>query len=217
MRATKILLKQLLIFAISAVIVTLAFRLRGDGLFDSTGTNVTVNVEEPVVYLITPRRGLTLHPNTEREDFLKFELEFNSHAPASNQVIFTMTNTLLTLDQLTAVPSGRSTMGIRSVYADGEVSETAIYQVAVWRGKPPKPSVKPTALSDPVEAKGTRGFESGRPARNLSPIQSARSLLPPSTNSPPLPGGTAVTYGDHSDLKAEEMLRHYRKSGRRNE
>lgn len=156
---------------------------------------------------ITPRRSITLMRDT-RDDWVKYEIEFRSLPPSTNRTTVTLTNDLVTLEVLATVPSGPAIMGVRSVYEDGETSDASVFRVSIWRGKPRAPSAKPTFMSAPK----------GASIKNDGPIDSARVMMPIRTNAPPpLPMGVAGTYGDLLDRNADDMIKHYRKSGRRNQ
>jgi hypothetical protein len=91
--------------------------------------------------VVTPRHGIILNSETTRPDFKQFEADFKSSGD-TNIVTLTITNVLIMPSDLVRLPSGRTVMGLRSRFADGSVSDRALYTFDLRRADPPKPSAK---------------------------------------------------------------------------
>lgn len=96
--------------------------------------------------VISPRHGILLDTQTTRPDFQHFEVELKP-ADTTNVTTLTLTNVLLTVDDMVALPSGRTVMGLKSYFWDGSVSDLAIYTFDLRRADPPTPSAVRAALS----------------------------------------------------------------------
>lgn len=95
--------------------------------------------------VISPRHGILLDHQTTRTDFQKFEVELK-HRDTTNVVTLTLTNNLIMASDLVSLPSGRTTMGLKSYFWDGSVSDIAIYTFDLRRAAPPAPSAERAIL-----------------------------------------------------------------------
>lgn len=174
---------------------------------------VVFSADVPDLGVISPRRGIVLGTSTHRADFISFKLEFLPQTAPTNLVTLTVTNELLTVDQLVRVPSGRGILGVTAVYADDE-SEPALFRYDLRRSKPPAPSLTPTAI-------GTTNQEQTSLTNQMRKIREGRRVpvhapLPPGFfGAPtqevaqavlrPLPGATNWTYSQHLDWLADRQ------------
>jgi hypothetical protein len=121
--------------------------------------------------VISPRHGILLNTETTRPDFKSFEAEFKPSS-STNVVTLTITNTLITVDDLSVVPSGRTIMGLKSNFLDGSVSDMSIYTFDLRRASAPAPS----AVRAPLRAGSD---ESKSLISELNAIQNAQAIPPP--------------------------------------
>lgn len=176
---------------------------------------VTIPAMAAVEYLgiISPRAGIQLECHTDRHD-VRFVLELFPRTPPTNRVSITVTNRLLTLADLTALPSGRILMGVKTTCHDGQESGIALYEFDIHRAAPPRPSAKRIGILGITNAVNTTEKEMNRIRQSnrelpLPPIPGK----PPVLAIPPLPGGINRTYAEHLD----RLARHFTQSKRRSE
>lgn len=100
--------------------------------------------------VIDPSHGILLNSNTTRPDFQSFQVELKP-SDTTNTVTLTITNRLLTVEDMAALPSGRIVMGLRSRFPEGLLSGLALYTFDLRRADPPVPSAERVALSGPPE------------------------------------------------------------------
>lgn len=134
--------------------------------------------------VISPRHGILLDHQTTRTDFQKFEVELK-HRDTTNVVTLTLTNNLLLHSDLVQLPSGRTTMGLKSYFWDGSVSDIAIYTFDLRRAAPPAPSAVRSILR-----------AGGEPPKSLISELERRYLaqaMPP----PPVPSRGHTLTNDH--------------------
>lgn len=163
--------------------------------------------------IISFRSGIELECHTDRHD-VRFALEFFPRTPPTNRVSMTLTNRLMTLADLTALPSGRILMGVKTTCHDGEESGISLYTFDIHRAPPPRPSARRVGLLGVTNAVNTTEREMNRRrqstrALSLPPIPGEPVLTIPS----PLPGGTNRSYAEHLD----RMAQHYSTARRRSE
>lgn len=189
--------------------------------------------------VISPRHGILLNTQTTRTDFHRFEVELKPSG-TTNVVTLTLTNNLITVDDMAALPSGRTTMGVKSCFLDGSVSDLAIYAFDLRRAAPPAPSARRATLragSEPpkslINELERRYMEQAMPPPPSPWIQDSTNGLDMATGLPTtevfirftnaatdliftnglraLTGATNRTYGEHLDWIED------RKAKRRNE
>jgi hypothetical protein len=121
--------------------------------------------------VISPRHGILLSHQTTRRDFKSFEAEFMP-SNSTNIVPLTITNTLITSDDLSILPSGRTVMGLKSNFLDGSVSDLSIYTFDLRRADAPAPSAVRAVISAGSEPPKSLISE-------LNAIQNAKAIPPP--------------------------------------
>lgn len=162
--------------------------------------------------VISPRRAITLNPESDRPDFLNFTLELLPKRSPTNMVTLTITNLSISVEDLVRVPSGRVVMVWWANYADGTQSEASTDSFFLSRGRPAKPSATPTTIGHTNEAPRSATNELRKrwvapPMPSLpGQVEKSAARFPP-----PLPHGTNKAYAQHLD----EMAR--REGKRRNE
>lgn len=162
--------------------------------------------------VISPRRAITLNPESDRPDFTHFTLELLPQRSPTNMVTLTLTNLSLSVADLVRVPSGRVVMVWWANYADGEQGEASTDAFFLSRGRPAKPSSTPTTIGMPNETPRSATNELRKrwvapPMPSLpGQVEKSEARFPP-----PLPHSTNKAYAQHLD----EMAR--REGKRRNE
>lgn len=155
--------------------------------------------------VLTPQRAFVLERNSNRPDFSHFEAEFISF-PSSNRMTLRLTNDLLTISEVAALPSGRTVLGLISVWSDGQ-SAASFYRFDIRREPPAPPIVRPTALSSTLSEKQgiLRAIRQPKidrtPPLPFTPTNRPQASVDQSP--PPLPNGNSRTYGQHLDRMAE--------------
>jgi hypothetical protein len=151
--------------------------------------------------VLSPNRGFVLGRNTDRPDFAHYQAELISF-PSSNRLSLRLTNELLTLSEVAALPSGRTVLDLVAVYQDGQQSASTLYRFDIRRGVPPAPSARPTVLSAVVSE--AKPFQRPRPVHGSPPVPFGTNQVasPP----PAMPGGRSKTYGEHLDQVAEGQM-----------
>lgn len=169
--------------------------------------------------VMTPRRGFVLERNTKRKDWSHFRAEFTSY-PSSNKVTLILTNQLLTLDNLVALPSGRTVLGLVSVCQDGQESATNKLEFEIWRAEPPMPTITPTFLGgEPIAEHRMPVKRIVYPPLPFTPTN-RQATLRDSEPPPPLPNSKNETYAQHLDKIADDKMTDFytrHRTRRRNE
>lgn len=161
--------------------------------------------------VITATVGVGLEPCKTRKDFDHFLIEFLPQLWPTNKVTLIVTNKLLVLDDLVAVPHGPALMGVRSVCADGTESPIKIYKLDIRRDAPTAPKAHRVFTATRIHASPTT-------EQLLNERRHQHALtnqLPPipGTNKPaalfpgPLPNGKPMTYSQHMDEMREYYAR----------
>lgn len=101
--------------------------------------------------VITPRRAIQIDLPTTRSDFHSFRVELLPAGMSNGPFTLTVTNSLLRAEDMSFLPSGRVTIGVAANFKDGSQSDLAIGAFDLRRGKPPAPTLRPMALSAPIE------------------------------------------------------------------
>lgn len=104
--------------------------------------------------VISPRRAIQLSHETTRPDFVSFIVELMPSGDTNPPVRLNMTNSLIQVADIPQLPSGRVTMGVRSLFADGEESEVGVFTFNLRRSKPPAPTAMPMGVPAPVNDSG---------------------------------------------------------------
>lgn len=163
--------------------------------------------------VITDRRAVILESPYEVSDFRHFTLDFMPMVPPTNKITLVLTNGILTLSNLAALPSGRMVLGLRSTCLDGSESAVKLYRLTIRRGDPPKPTAKVITL--------IRGSaeETNITERALIRVREMRPVVPPPPfpgeqpqamkypSPPPLPRSTNETYAQSMDRMAAHYAR----------
>lgn len=92
--------------------------------------------------VITRKKPILLQACKERKDFAKFTIRVPAHGWQTNDVQLSLTNSILTEEDLKNVPQGLATLEVRSVCADGEESPIAVFKIDIQRNPPAKPKAK---------------------------------------------------------------------------
>lgn len=181
--------------------------------------------------VITAKVGIVLEKETSRSDWSHFVIEFQPMTPPTNAVTLTLTNDFVTLSNLVKLPSGRTLMGLKSVFRDGTESKIILYKLDIRRADPPAPKARTIQILDGSApeinslSNTLRRLRESRPViEPPAPPRSQRGPIPPAEAWPApavvparvlraLPGGTNRTYAQHLDSMAE----YYSRPGRRNE
>lgn len=152
---------------------------------------------------ITPNKAWVLERNTSRPDFSHFEADLLSLAPTSNRVTLVLTNDLLTITNLAALPSGPTIMSLTSICEDGSESEPVLFKLDIRRAEPPPPSIRVIELIDGSDVTNRlqhamRNFRKRRLVNEPS--------VPGATNiqvGSPLPNARSRTYGQWQDAQVK--------------
>jgi hypothetical protein len=155
--------------------------------------------------VLSPQRGFVLERNTGRPDFSHYQADLISF-PSSNRLTLRLTNELFTLDQVAALPSGKTVLGLVSVYRDGQTSAATLYRFDIRRGPPPAPSMRPTALRSIVS--DSKPFQQLKRPANYPPLPFGTNQV---ESVPEIPRGKNETYGEHLDKMADFYARNPRK------
>lgn len=178
---------------------------------------------------ITERRGVILEKPTNRTDFLMFKIELLAQRWPSNHVRLTLTNDLLTLADLMAMPPGPVLMSVQAICADGSESPLALYRIVVHRDGPDRPKARPVAMSAPNSGYSGSLTNTIRLRRRYQELIDTNQIPPipgqtDETNRPraafqreskpgPLPGATNMSYSEH--MAAMQSFYNRQNGGRR--
>lgn len=150
---------------------------------------------------ITEKRMIFLEKCTNRVDFEAFNIEIQSMADTNRIYRLNKTNEFLKFEDFAGVPEGRVALAVQIICADGAVSAPNLYRLDVKRTIPDAPKAVMVTILD-----GTPRVTAGpdaAPARSLIREALQSRQLDLTNHGPPLPSG--------------EMMRHYNRTGRRNE
>jgi hypothetical protein len=167
--------------------------------------------------VITAHKGIILEKCTNRLDFFQFKIELIALRWPSNKVEFTTTNEMLTLENFAAMPPGPCIMGVRSICADTDESNIALFRVDVRRDPPKAPRAHVTQIGGGMVHRPTAEALIQSRLRNLTnqPGPPAppgmTSNVPSRAYVPPLPDGEGgKTYSEHMQAMHEFYSRQRR-------
>lgn len=168
--------------------------------------------------VITAHRGIMLEKCTNRADFFQFKVELIAQRWPSNKVEFTTTNEMLTLVDFQAMPPGPCIMGVRSICADSEESNIALFRVDVRRDPPKRPRAHVVQIGGAMIHRPTTEGLIQSHLRNLTnqavqmpPMPAGMtSAVPTRAYVGPLPGGDGKTYSEHMQAMHEFYSRQRR-------
>lgn len=91
--------------------------------------------------VLSPTTLIPLDRNTSRGDFAAFEVEAMNGKDTNAVTKFVTTNAFLSVTNFTALPSGRTLLGLRSIGTDGSGSAVILFSFDLRRGESfPAPS-----------------------------------------------------------------------------
>lgn len=188
--------------------------------------------------VISPEVGILLHRDNSRPDWHAFYAEFYpQESYNTNMVALILTNEVVTVEDLAALPSGRTLLGLQNMFgdhntwrSDGFKGAAKIYIFELRRAEPPAPSAtrvhilpqaaytnNPTIQEWIRLTKIKKGIADAPPLPMSTLAQKNQEMesfmkreFPPA-----LPNSNKTTYSQHLD----QMLETYRKQQgkRRNE
>lgn len=174
--------------------------------------------------VITAHRGIILERCTNRADFFQFKIELIAQRWPSNTFTFTTTNSMLTLEDFSAMPPGPCIMGVRSICVDSDESNISLFRVDVRRDPPKAPRARTVQIGGTNAVRTTEGLLRSR-RENQAHVMPPMPPMPPgavpvramatdavmATVPAPLPGGSSKTYSEHMQSMHEFYSRQTRK------
>lgn len=104
------------------------------------GASAQIQVED--LGVITDRNAIILSRDPPRKDYAGYMIEFLPQFAPTNKVTLYITNEMILLENLVAVPHGPAIVGIRSVCKDGSESPVSLYTLDIRRDAPHPPNAR---------------------------------------------------------------------------